>query len=112
MTALLMTILILVSQKSADRLAEVRGQMTLELTLLTEQKVAKIIELVEELRRDSPEVRDRIDTEAREMATHADPHAVLSAIKEIDREMRAAIDEETATLPAQPMVPEVPDVAP
>ena len=71
--------------------------MTLELAILTEQKVAKLIELVEEFRRDSPEVRDRIDSEAHDMATRADPHAVLGAIKETDKEMRAAIDQEKAS---------------
>lgn len=92
LTALIMAALILITQRRADQLADIRGQMTLEMTLLTEQKVAKIIELVEELRRDSPEVRDRVDSEARDMATRADPHAVLGAIKETDNEMRAAID--------------------
>jgi uncharacterized membrane protein len=97
LTALVMTVLILVTQRSADKLGEMRGQMTLELTLMTEQKVAKIIELVEELRKDSPHVRDRIDTEAHEMSTRADPHAVLGAIKEIDEEMCAAIKEDSTT---------------
>jgi uncharacterized membrane protein len=97
-TALLMAVLILVTQRSADRLADVRGQMTLELTLLTEQKVAKIIELVEELRRDSPHVRDRVDSEAHDMSVRADPHAVLGAIKEIDKEMCAALDQETGAV--------------
>lgn len=94
-SALLMTILILVTQRSADKLADVRSQLTFELALLTEQKVAKLIELVEELRRDSPEVRDRIDFEAHEMAVRTDSHAMLGAIKEIDKEMRAAKDPET-----------------
>lgn len=88
-SALVMAILILVTQRNADRLADVRGQMTLELASLTEQKVAKVIELVEELRRDSPEVRDRVDSEAHEMSVRSDPHAVLGAIKAIDSEMRA-----------------------
>lgn len=92
LTALLIAVLILVTQKQADKLADLRGQMTLELTLLTEQKVAKIIELVEELRRDSPEVRDRIDPEASEMSAKSDSHAVLGAIKETDLEMRAAMN--------------------
>lgn len=93
-TALLMAILILVTQRSADKLADVRSQLTFELALLTEQKTAKLIELVEELRRDSPEVRDRVDPEAHEMAVRTDPHAVLGAIKEIDKEMRASMDQE------------------
>ena len=88
-TALLMAVLILVTQRSAGRLAEVRGEMTLELALLTEQKTAKLIELVEELRRDSPEVRDRFDSEAHEMSTKADPHAVHVAVQEVDKERSA-----------------------
>jgi uncharacterized membrane protein len=101
LTALVIAVLILVTQKSADRLADVRGQMTLELALLTEQKAAKIIELVEELRRDSPEIHDRIDSEARDMATRADPHAVLGAIKKIDKEKIAPTDLESASVEAQ-----------
>jgi len=85
-SALLMAVLILVTQRSADRLADVRGQMILELALLTEQKAAKIIELMEELRRDSPEVRDRVDSEAHEMSVRADPHAALVAIREIEED--------------------------
>jgi hypothetical protein len=37
--------------------------MSLEATLLTEQKTRKIIELLKELRRDSPEIPDREDIE-------------------------------------------------
>ena len=87
-SALVMAILILVTQRNADRLADVRDQMTLQLASLTEQKVAKIIQLVEELRRDSPEVPDRVDSEAHEMSIRADPHAVLGAIKTVEHEMR------------------------
>jgi uncharacterized membrane protein len=93
-SALVMAVLILVTQRNADRLADVRGQMILELASLTEQKVAKVIELVEELRRDSPEVRNRIDSEAHEMSFRSDAHAVLGAIKTIDSEMRANAAEE------------------
>jgi uncharacterized membrane protein len=56
--------------------------MTLEATLMTEQKTRKIIELIEELRRDSPQILDRIDAEAEQMASKSDPHAVLEVIEE------------------------------
>lgn len=81
--ALLMAVMILISQSRADRLANLREQMTLEATLLTEQKTRKIIELLEELRRDSPDVRDRNDVEASQMAAKADPHQVLAKIDEV-----------------------------
>ena len=100
LSALVIAMLILVTQRNADRLADVRGQMTLELALLTEQKVAKIIELVEELRRDSPEVRNRVDSEAHEMSIRSDPHAVLGAIKTIDSEMRADAARESSAAEA------------
>lgn len=49
-TALIIAVMILTSQSCADRFADLREQMTLEATLLTEQKTRKIIELLEELR--------------------------------------------------------------
>ncbi|MGI4764870.1 MAG: DUF1003 domain-containing protein [Janthinobacterium lividum] len=57
--ALYMTILILVTQRREDQLASHREQLTLELGILSEQKAAKIIELLGESRRDLPHVRDR-----------------------------------------------------
>ncbi len=81
-TALLIAVLILTSQRRADRLAHLRQQMTLEAALMTEQRARKIVDLLEELRRDSPQVRDRHDPEAAQMATKANPRAVLDVIEE------------------------------
>lgn len=81
--ALFVAALILTTQRRADRLASHREQMTLQLAILSEQKTAKIIALLEELRRDSPEIKDRIDAEAQAMASPADLQAVSQAIKEI-----------------------------
>jgi len=80
--AVVIAVLILVSQRRADRLANLREQMTLEAALMTEQKTRKIIDLLEELRRDLPQVRDRDDAEASQMSAKADPRAVLDAIEE------------------------------
>jgi uncharacterized membrane protein len=79
--ALIIAVMILTSQSRADRFANLREQMTLEATLLTEQKTRKIIELLEELRRDSPDVRDRLDLEAEQMAAKIDPHEVQTAVE-------------------------------
>lgn len=54
----------------------------LQLNLLSEQKIAKIIALLEELRTDLPEVVDRHDPEAAVMQDAADPIAVLEALQE------------------------------
>lgn len=89
--ALIIAALIVMTQRRADKLAELRDQMTLELTLLTEQKTAKIIALIEEMRRDSPALRNRIDHEASIMATPTDAGAVMVAIEETDREIRQTV---------------------
>jgi uncharacterized membrane protein len=62
-------------------LASHHEQLTLELAILSEQKSAKIIALLEELRQDHPEIRNRVDKEAAAMSAPADPHSVLEAIK-------------------------------
>ena len=80
--ALLLTIVILITQNRQARLAERRAQLDLQVNLLAEQKIAKLIALVEELRRDMPSVRNRHDPEAEAMQQAADPHAVLEALEE------------------------------
>jgi uncharacterized membrane protein len=80
--ALVVAMLILVTQRRQDKLSERRAQLTLELAILADRKNAKIIALLEELRRDHPDVPDRVDAESAEMATPADPQSVLAAIDE------------------------------
>ena len=82
LASLYIVVLILVAQRHADALAEVRNQLTLQLALLAEQKSAKMIELIEEARRDNPMIRDRVDVEAKAMAQPAEPRSVLDAIRE------------------------------
>lgn len=79
---LLLAIIILITQNRQARAAERRAQLDLQVGLLTEQKIAKLIALVEELRRDTPSVRDRLDPEAAAMSEATDPHAILDALEE------------------------------
>ncbi len=80
--ALYMTVLILTTQRREDKLAGLRDQLTLELSILSEQKSAKIIGLLEELRRDDPNVPDRSDEHADALSAPADPDVVLGALKD------------------------------
>jgi len=82
LAALFMTVLILTTQQRDDALIGLRDQLTLELAILAEQKSAKIIALLEELRRDDPAIADRADSHADDLAKPADPDAVLDALKE------------------------------
>ena len=82
LSALFVTVVILTTQRRADRLASLRTQLTLELAIVGEQKTAKVIGLLEEIRRDNPLLANREDLEAEAMARPADPEAVLDAIAE------------------------------
>ena len=83
LVSLYMVILILATQRREDQLALHREMLILELALLSEQKTAKVIQLLEESRRDNPLIRDRVNSTAEAMAQPADPNSVLDVIKEI-----------------------------
>ena len=73
---------VLIRQIRQENLAEQRSQLMLHLNLLVEQKTAKIISLLEELRTDLPNVNNRYDQEAHMMKEVANPIAVLEALQE------------------------------
>jgi uncharacterized membrane protein len=85
--ALIMTVLILTSQRHENRLAEHRAQLTLQLAMISEQKIAKLIELVERQRFDNPQMANRVDREAEAMAQPADPAAIFQAVHETHGKM-------------------------
>ena len=80
--ALLTATVVLIKQDRQGKLAEQRAHLDLKVTLLTEQKAAKLIELLEELRRDMPNVRNRHDPEAAELKQAMDPDGVLATLDE------------------------------
>ncbi len=95
LSALLMTIVVLITQNRMGKMAERRAQLDLQMSLLVEQKATKLIELMEELRRDLPSVRNREDLQAEAMAEAADPAALLTAL-EVTLEHGGMIDEMVA----------------
>jgi uncharacterized membrane protein len=97
--AVFLTVFILATQRRENELSELRQQLTLELALLSEQKSAKLIALLEELRVDLPSVPNRKDLEAEAFASPADPEAVLEALRETTTE-RALSDDPDAALTA------------
>jgi len=80
--ALLLTVAVLIRQKRMAKVAEHRSHLDLQINLLTEQKVTKILQIVDELQRDLTALRGRSDTEVAEMSKPADTHALMHAIKE------------------------------
>jgi uncharacterized membrane protein len=82
LASLYLVVLILTTQGRDDRLTHRLDLLNLELAILSEQKTAKVIALLEELRRDSPLVHNRIDELADVMGRPADPQSVIDAIAE------------------------------
>jgi uncharacterized membrane protein len=84
--SLFVVMLVLVAQTHEDELNGHRDTLTLELAILSEHKIAKVIQLLEELRRDSPHVQDRDDPQAEQMAEPADAGSVLAAVRANDEQ--------------------------
>ena len=83
--ASLITTFVLATQNREKRHAEQRASLELQVNLLAEQKTAKIIELLEELRRDLPSVRDRVDRQADAMQQPVDTAAVLHTLHAMEQ---------------------------
>jgi uncharacterized membrane protein len=75
--SLYVALVILVTQRREYKLTKLLEQLSLELAMLSERKMAKVIQLLEESRRDNPHVHNRVDQEAEAMAEPADSQSVL-----------------------------------
>ena len=84
--AALISTFVLATQNREKRHAEQRASLELQVNLLAEQKTAKIIALLEELRRDLPSVRDRVDRQADAMQQPVDTTAVLNTLRAMEEE--------------------------
>jgi uncharacterized membrane protein len=80
--ALIATLLILAGQRREDEAAKRIARLTLHLAAESEQKIAKLIQLLEEQRRDNPTLPDRHDPEAEQMGASASPRQVLERLGE------------------------------
>ena len=78
--ALLLTVAVLIRQNRMAEVAEHRSHLDLQINLLTEQKVTKALQIIDEIRRDQT-VR-RPDAQVVEMSQPADTHALMHAIKQ------------------------------
>jgi uncharacterized membrane protein len=81
-TALLLTVAVLIRQNRMAQVAEHRAHLDLQINMLTEQKVAKLLQIIDAPRRDSKAPQGRKDDEVSEMSKPADTHALMHAIRE------------------------------
>lgn len=78
--SLMATCTVIILQSRQAKLQEQRAQLQLQLVLMTEQRTAKIIGLLEELRLDLPNVHNRIDPEAETLKQSSKPEIILEAL--------------------------------
>ncbi len=90
LSALLVSTVVLITQNRQTRHVEQRSRLDLQVNLLAEQKITKIVDLLEELRRDMPDVRNRVDAVADEMGVPVNTDAVISALEKT-LELRASL---------------------
>jgi uncharacterized membrane protein len=79
--ALMISTEVLIDQKHQEKLSKEQLYLMLQLNLVAEQKIAKLISLVEELRTDLPNVKNRDDLEAEVMKQAIDPQAILEVLQ-------------------------------
>jgi len=82
LASLCMVSLILTTQRHDERIGRDREQLALELFILREQKAAKIISLLQEMRGHHSQLVDREDEAARAMSAATDPKAVFGIMKQ------------------------------
>jgi uncharacterized membrane protein len=82
--ALLLTVAVLIRQNRMAKVAEHRAHLDLQINLLTEQKVAKLLQLMD-ARRDTDAPR-QADDKVTEMSVPTDAHALMHAIREKEQD--------------------------
>ena len=78
--ALLMSTVVLITQNRQDQVAEQRDQLDIQASLLVDQKLSKLIQMVDGLRQSCDSGEGKRDPEAEAMKETLDPHQVLSTL--------------------------------
>ncbi|MFZ6774943.1 DUF1003 domain-containing protein [Undibacterium sp. SXout7W] len=81
LNGVLIAIAVLTRQSRMTKLSDLQVHLSLQVHLLTEQKVTKVLQLLEALRKDMPDVRNRDDPELTAMQVDTDLNAVLDALE-------------------------------
>ena len=84
--SLIMAAFILITENRQSAVAEKRAKLTLQLSLANEVRSAKIIELLEQMRRDDPSLPNRKDEEALQMTEAIDLPTALEKMESAEKE--------------------------
>ena len=81
LNAFIISTTVLIRQNRISKLAQHNAHLDLQVSLLAEEKNSKIIQMLEELRRDLPNIPNKPDSQTDELSHPADTRAVLSVIE-------------------------------
>lgn len=84
------TMAVLIRQNRLSQVEETRAQLELQVNLLSEQKITKIIDLLEELRRDMPGMKQRSDEQTADLRQTMNADMLLD---ELENRKKAAGNE-------------------
>lgn len=82
LSGLFVAVLILTTANRIARIDLRRDRLDLQINLLTERKVAKLIDMVDAIRSDMPQIPTHHDPEVHELRESVNPKAVVEAIEE------------------------------
>jgi len=82
LSALLMTVLILTTANRVAQIDTGRDKLDLQINLLNERRTAKLIQMLDELRRDLPEAPTHDDPEVEQLSEPTNTQEVARAIEE------------------------------
>lgn len=81
LNAFIISTTVLIRQNRMSKLAERNAHLDLQISLLSDEKTSKLIAMLDEIRRESPNLMNKTDREAEELAKPADAPSVLNAIE-------------------------------
>jgi len=100
--ALLQATVILITQNRRDESTERRRQLDVQVSLLLDQKMSKLITMVDELRRAHPALQGGNDPQVEALKKTVDPHQSLETLKQLlDEEEWVLIVQDVQNLMAE-----------
>ncbi len=81
--ALLQATMILITQNRQDTMVERRTQLDLQVSLLLDEKISKLITMVDQLRQAHPDLEDGTDPQVEVLKETVDPHQSLKTLEQL-----------------------------
>ncbi len=81
--AVIQATVILITQNRQNQVSERRRQLDLQVSLLLDEKMSKLITMVDELRRDHPDLENKQDQHVEALKKTVDPHQSLETLDQL-----------------------------